>query len=201
MDAPVATPSASTAQLMQRRRRSWLAAFAGALGVMAVLAALWWWLYASRYQSTDDACVAGDLVSVMSQVNGTVVAIDADETDLVQAGQELLRLDATDAGIALQDAEQQLARTVRQTRTVFANRDQLAALVAQRRADLDRAQADFNRRKDLAATGAVSSEEVGHARDALKAARDALIAAQKSLAASAALVGRTAIADNPDVPA
>jgi len=25
----------------------------------------------------------------MSQVNGTVVAIDADETDLVQAGQEL----------------------------------------------------------------------------------------------------------------
>src|SRR5207247_3799806 len=51
---------------------------------------------------------------VMSQVSGTVVAIDADETDLVQAGQELVRLDATDAGIALQDAEQQLARTVRQ---------------------------------------------------------------------------------------
>ena len=44
MDAPVATPSASTAQLMQRRRRSWLAAFAGALGVVAVLAALSWWL-------------------------------------------------------------------------------------------------------------------------------------------------------------
>src|SRR5438067_11371830 len=85
MDAPVATPSASTAQLMQRRRRSWLAAFAGALGVVAVRAALAWWLYASRYQSTDDAYVAGDLVSVMPQVSGTVVAIAADETDLVYA--------------------------------------------------------------------------------------------------------------------
>src|SRR5207253_2145059 len=146
MDAPVATPSASMAQLMQRRRRSWLAAFAGALGVVAVLGALWWWLYASRYQSTDDAYVAGDLVSVMPQVSGTVVAIAADETDLVYAGQELVRLDATDARIALADAEQQLARTVRQTRTVFDNRDQLAAVVGQRRADLDRAPADYARR-------------------------------------------------------
>src|SRR5216110_361085 len=148
MDAPVATPSASTAQLMQRRRRSWLAALAGALGVVAVLAALWWWLYASRYQSTDDAYVAGDLVSVMPQVSGTVIAIAADETDLVDAGQELVRLDATDARIVLADAEQQLARTVRQTRTVFDNRDQLAAVVGQRRADLDRALADYDRRKD-----------------------------------------------------
>src|SRR5438067_11762732 len=200
MDAPVAKPSASTAQLMQRRRRTWLAALAGALGVVAVLAALSWWLYASRYQSTDDAYVAGDLVSVMPQVSGTVVAIAADETDLVYAGQELVRLDATDARIALADAEQQLARTVRQTRTVFDNRDQLAAVVGQRRADLDRALADYDRRKDLAATGAVSSEEVGHAQDALNAARDALIAAQKNLAASAALAGRSG-ADHPDAQA
>src|SRR5205823_13520144 len=99
MDAPVAKPSASTAQLMQRRRRSWLAALAGALGVVAVLAALWWWLYASRYQSTDDAYVAGDLVSVMPQVSGTVVAIAAEETYLVDAGQALGWFDATDARI------------------------------------------------------------------------------------------------------
>ena len=90
-----------------------------------------------------------------------------------------------------EDAEEQLARTVRQTRTVFANRDQLTAVVGQRRADLSRAQADFDRRKNLAASGAVSGEELGHARDELKAAQDALTAAQKSLAASTALVGHT----------
>ena len=199
MDAPVTTAPSPLAR--RQRRQSWLVGVTVALLIVAVLTAAWWWLYASHYQNTDDAYVAGDLVSVMSQVNGTVVAIDADETDQVHAGQELVRLDATDAGIALQDAEQQLARTVRQTRTVFANRDQLAAVAAQRRADLDKALADFNRRKDVAATGAVSAEELGHARDALNAARDVLIAAQKNLAASAALVGHTGIADNPDVQA
>ncbi len=201
MDAPVATPSASTTQLLQRRRQTWLAALTGAVILLALLAGLWWWLYASRYQSTDDAYVAGDLVSAMSQVSGTVVAIAADETDLVHAGQELVRLDATDARIALADAEQQLAHAVRQTRTVFDNRDQLAAVVGQRRTDLDRAVADYDRRKDLAASGAVSSEELGHARDALNTARDALRAAEKNLAASVALAGRSGIADHPDVQA
>ena len=201
MDTPATAAPSPVARLMRQRRRTWLAALTVAVLVVALLASAWWWLYASRYQDTDDAYVAGDLVTVMPQVSGTVVAIDADETDLVHTGQELVRLDATDARIALEDAEQQLARTVRQTRTVFDNRDQLAAIVGQRRAELDKALADYDRRKDLAATGAVSSEEVGHARDALTAARDALRAAQNGLAASAALVGDTGVADNPDVQA
>jgi membrane fusion protein, multidrug efflux system len=201
MDAPVETAPAPAAALLQQRRRTWLAMLALLLIAVTLLTLAWWLLYARFYQSTDDAYVAGDLVNVMSQVNGTVVAIGADETDLVQAGQELVRLDATDARIALQDAEQQLARTVRQTRTVFANRDQLSAIVGQRRADLAKAQADFDRRKNLTASGAVSAEELGHARDALNAARDALTAAQKNLAASTALVGITGVADNPDVEA
>ncbi len=202
MDAAVQTqPAVDSARLMQERRRTWLVIAGVALVIIAIVTLLWWWLYASNYQSTDDAYVAGDLVGVMSQVTGTVVAIGADETDRVQAGQELVKLDGTDERLALDAAEQQLARTVRQVRTVFANRGQGTAVVGQRRADLDRALADFNRRKSLAASGAVSAEELGHARDAVNEARDALTAAQKTLAASAALVGRTGVADNPDVQA
>ena len=198
MDAPAVT---APARLRQVRRQRWLAGVTALLVLVALGAGAWWWLYASRYQNTDDAYVAGDLVSVMAQVNGTVVAIGADETDRVQAGQDLVRLDATDARVALQDAEQQLARTVRQTRTVFAGRDQLSAVTAERRAEFERAQADFNRRKNLAASGAVSAEELGHARDALTAAGSALTAAEQSFAASQALVGRTGVSDNPDVRA
>ena len=201
MDVSVQTAPAPAARLLRDRRRRWIVGLGAALLLIGLLVAAWWLLDARFYESTDDAYVAGDLVNVMSQVNGTVVSIGADETDLVTAGQELVRLDATDARIALQDAEQQLARTVRQTRTVFATRDQLRAVVDQRRADLARAQADFNRRRSLAASGAVSGEELAHAQDALKAAQDALVAAQKNLAASSALVGRTGVADNPDVRA
>ncbi|MGH8133039.1 MAG: HlyD family secretion protein [Steroidobacteraceae bacterium] len=201
MDAPVATAPAGVRRLLQQRRQTWLTALTVALIVIALATAAWWWIYARSYQSTDDAYVAGDLVNVMSQVSGTVISIDADETDRVQAGQELVRLDATDARIALQDAEQQLARTVRQVHTVFANRDQLSAVVAERRSDFDRARADLERRRGLAASGAVSAEELGHAQDAVRAAREALSAAHNNLAASIALVGRTGVSDNPEVRA
>jgi membrane fusion protein, multidrug efflux system len=202
MDAPVAqAPQAQTTTPQRQRRRTWLMLLTVGVVVIAALVFLWWLLYARFYESTDDAYVAGDLVNVTPQVYGTVIAIGADETDRVQAGEELVRLDATDARVALLAAEQQLARAVRQTRTVFANRDQLSAVVAERRADLARAQSDFDRRKNLTTSGAVSTEELGHARDTLNAARDALNAAQKNLAASVALVGRTGVADNPDVQA
>jgi membrane fusion protein (multidrug efflux system) len=201
MDAPATNAATTPDTRLQQRRRTWLIALTAGVVVVALLVTAWWWLYASRYEGTDDAYVAGDLANVMSQVSGTVISIGADENDRVLAGEELVKLDPTDTRIALQDAEQQLARTVRQVHTVFANRDQLRALVLERRADLDRALADFSRRKNLAASGAVSGEELGHARDAVNAARDALTAAQKNLAASVALVGRTGVADNPDVQA
>src|SRR5215813_3646179 len=175
MDVSVKTAPAPAVSTLRDRRHRWIVLLVAGLAVIAIVVLAWWLLYARFYESTDDAYVAGDLVNVMTQVNGTVVSIGADETDLVDGGQELVRLDGTDARIALQDAEQQLARTVRQTRTVFATRDQLQAVVNQRRADLARAQADLNRRRNLASSGAVSGEELGHAQDALNAARDALV--------------------------
>jgi len=186
---------------LQTRRGRWLLIAALAF---VLIGALWWayWFFHARfYQDTDDAYVAGDLVNVMSQISGTVVSIGADETDFVEAGQELVRLDSSDAEIALRDSEARLARAVRQTRTVFANRDQLEAVVAQRRADLSKARSDLDRRKGLTQTGAVSAEELSHAQDTLSAARDGLVAAEKNLAASAALTGQTGVPDNPDVQA
>ena len=199
MDARVA-PSA-TVGLMQRRRTRWLLIVTAAFVVFGVLAASYWFLYARHYEETDDAYVAGDLVNVSSQVSGTVVAIGADETDFVQMGQELIKLDDTDARIALKEAEDQLAKVVRQVRTVFTSRDELTAILAQRRADLNRAQSDLARRRSLGQSGAVSAEEISHAEEAANAARQALIAAEKSLAGGTALLGTTGVPDNPDVQA
>ncbi len=201
MDATTTPAPAGLARFMQRRRGRWLLGVTIGFVVIALAATAYWFVYGRNYQDTDDAYVAGDLVTVMPQVSGTVISIGADETDFVAAGQELVRLDDSDASIALRESEAQLARTVRQVHTVFANRDQLEAVMAQRRSDLNKAQQDFDRRKDLVASGAVSTEELAHIRDALSTARDALTAAEKNLAASAALVGQTAVADNPDVEA
>jgi membrane fusion protein (multidrug efflux system) len=192
---------ATVTQVRQQSRTRWLLIVGAAVVVIGVAAVSYWALYARYYEQTDDAYVAGDLVNVSSQVSGTVVAIDADETDFVREGQEVIRLDDTDAKIALEEAENQLAKVVRQVRTVFTNRDELTAVLAQRRADLSRARADLERRQSLGKSGAVSAEEISHAQDTLTAAQQALVAAQNSLAGGVALLGRTGVADNPDVQA
>lgn len=197
MDASV--ESAAKAQVMRSRRTRWLIIVLAAFVIIGGAATAYWGLYGRFYEDTDDAYVAGDLVNVSSQVSGTVVGIDADETDYVQMGQEVVRLDDTDARIALQEAEDQLAKAVRQVHTVFTSRDELNAVLAQRRADLSRAQTDLTRRRSLDQSGAVSAEEISHAQEAVNAAQQALIAAEKSLAGGTALLGRTGVADNPDV--
>jgi membrane fusion protein (multidrug efflux system) len=191
--------SPSLLPVLQARRTRWLISAVTGFVLVGVAATVYWWLFGRNYEQTDDAYVAGDLVNVSSQVSGTVVSIDADETDFVQKGQELVQLDDTDARIALQAAEDQLAKAVRQVHTVFTSRDELSAVLAQRHADFSRARSDLERRKSLGESGAVSGEEISHARDAVDAAQQALIAAEKNLAGGIALLGRTGVSDNPDV--
>jgi membrane fusion protein (multidrug efflux system) len=125
-----------------------------------------------------------------------VTAVLADDTDAVRAGQPLLRLDPSDARLALARAQAQLAQTVRQVRTLYAQDSALAATVALREAELQRvqtelarAQEDVQRRLPLAASGAVGAEELTHAQAALDSARGALAAAQAALAAARAQAG------------
>src|ERR1700742_389339 len=92
-------PSSSPEKVMQRHRTRWLFIAVAGFAIVGGVATAYWWLYARNYEGTDDSYVAGDLVNVSSQISGTVVSIDADETDFVQMGQELVRLDATDARI------------------------------------------------------------------------------------------------------
>ena len=100
-------------------------------------------------QSTDDAYVSGNVVQITPQISGTVVAIGADDTQFVKAGQTLVQLDQADAKVALDQAEAQLARTVREVRSLFATSAQLQATVDMRQTELERANGDLARRERL----------------------------------------------------
>lgn len=167
-----------------------------ALATVVVLAAAvaygaYWALVLDHYESTDNAYVQGNVVQITPQVGGTVVAINADDTDHVKAGQVLVKLDPADARVALEQAEAQLAQTVREVRTLYANNATLKAQIAVRKAealrarsDLARALDDVERRAPLVATGAVGQEELDHSRAQLTAARNSASAAQAALAAA-----------------
>jgi membrane fusion protein (multidrug efflux system) len=158
-------------------------------------------LYGRFYEGTDDAYVNGNIVQIMPQVTGTVVSITADDGDLVQQGQVLVQFDPSDAEVALQSAEANLAKTVRQVRGLYSNVDSYKAQVASRKVEVERARADYKRRQDLARGGAISQEELSHARDTLTAAQNSLTSAEQQLSTSRALVDDTVIASHPDVKA
>ena len=94
------------------------------------------WLVASHYEDTDNAYVQGNVIQITPQIGGTVMAIRADDTDFVKAGQPLVQLDPADAKVALEQAEAALAQAVRQVRTLYANNGSLAAQVTLRQADI-----------------------------------------------------------------
>ena len=183
----------------QAKRKRWLAIVAVAFAASGIAYGAYWALVLRHFQSTDDAYVSGNVVQITPQVSGTVVAIGADDTQFVKAGQLLVQLDQADAKIALDQAEAQLAKTVREVRNLFATSASLHATVEMRQSDLARANEDLARRERLAASGAISREEQQHARDAVNSAKSALQAAQQDLAANHARVDRTTIEDHPDV--
>ena len=207
-----AQPVAEATPSSNKRRRALTA-----LASVVVLAGAGWglyeWLVASHYESTDNAYVQGNVIQITPQIGGTVMAIMADDTDFVKAGQPLVQLDPADAKVALDQAEAALAQTVRQVRTLYANNGSLAAQVtlrqsdiAKAQSDIARAQDDLKRRQALSGNGAVSKEELNHAETTLANAKSALAAAQagvvsarEQLASNQSLTEGTSVEQHPSV--
>ena len=181
------------------RRWRLLGGVLGGVLIIAVGYTAYWAQVLRFHQTTDDAYVNGNVVQITPQISGTVIGIGADDTQFVKAGQPLVRLDQADAKVALDQAEAQLARTVRDVRNLFATTAQLDATVAVRQTDLAAARSDLERREQLGTSGAVSGEELRHSMDAVKAAQSNLLAAQQQLMANKARVDNTTLADHPQV--
>ncbi|MBN9637303.1 MAG: efflux RND transporter periplasmic adaptor subunit [Achromobacter sp.] len=161
--------------------------------------AAWTFLAGAASQTTDNAYVNGHIVAITPQVAGAVSAIWADNADRIAAGQTLVEVDPADIQIALAGARADLARARRRVQALFASRDQAAAEVTRRQAELDRAQADVAARRGIAAQGAITSEEARHAADALNAARAALAVAQAAERAAQAQIDGVTPDTHPDV--
>ena len=190
-----------------------------ALSGVVVLAGLGWaayeWLVASHYESTDNAYVQGNVIQITPQIGGTVVAILADDTDFVKAGQPLVKLDPADAQVTLDAAEANLAQAVRQVRTLYANNGSLRAQITLRETDLLKVQTDIaratddvKRRQGLVQTGAVSGEELQHAQSqlalgqaTLASATAGVAAAREQLISNQSMTDGVAVAQHPSVMA
>lgn len=159
---------------------------------------LWTFVFSIR-EKTDNAYVGGNQVAISAQVPGTVVAILADDTQHVDAGQILVKLDGTDANVHLQQARSALAQAVREVRQQTSSASGADARVTASRLELGRTEADLKRHLPLLAAHAESPEIVQHLRDGVAQARAALAAAEAQAGAAHAAIEGTDIAQNPAV--
>lgn len=157
-----------------------------------------YWFFWGRYEIyTDDAYVNGNMVQLMSQVSGTVTDINIDDTQRVNEGQILIKLDPTDMRIALQHAETNLAETVRQVRKLFEEAERAQATLILRKANLQKAELDVKRRQNLVGESAVSHEEYQHYQTAMQIAQAEYNVALHNLISANALIVNTSIYTHP----
>src|SRR6185503_8728274 len=142
------------AQTKAKTRRSRLLSL---LALVVVLGAIgygaYYVTYASRFVSTDNAYVGAETATVTPLINAPVAQVLVRETQSVNAGDILVRLDDSDARLALAQAQADLARA---------------------QADAGTAGVDLRRRSALAPEGAVSADELSSAQNAASTARAAL---------------------------
>ena len=180
------------------RKRAFLV-FGAIILIVAIVWAVMHFLFGKPEEETDDAYVAGDVVALTARDPGVVLAIRADNTQAVKAGQPLIELDSATADVGLAQAEAELARAVRSTRGAITQVGGASAQVVLARAELARTLDDYRRRRGAAAEGAISGEELAHAADAVKVARAQLNVALAGQAQTQAAVQGTDAGTNPQV--
>ena len=194
-----------------------------------VIGAGWYMLHDTGHVATDNAYVNADSAQVTPLISAAVTDVAVVNTQSVRKGQVLLRLDDSDARLALAKAEAEYLKARRGFAQTAATSGSLDAQVGARDADIGQARAqlaaaeanfskadiDLYRRSALAKKGFVSGDVLTTARNAydtakanVSAARAAIAqadaarnAASQSLAANQALIAGSTADNSPDVAA
>ncbi len=194
-DVQATEQTASTSDdAMKSKRKKLLGYFALIVIIAAILYAIWA-VFFNHSISTDNAYVGAENAQITSMVSGQVAKVLVTDTAQVKQGDILVEIDNRDATIALAQAKAELAKAKRQYQQSSANSSSLSsqvivrddeinsakAQVAKAQTDVDKAKQDYDRRASLAATGAISKEELTSAQSALHTAQANLNVAQAGL--------------------
>ncbi|MDB5780711.1 HlyD family secretion protein [Caballeronia mineralivorans] len=159
--------------------------------VVLVLAGIWlarWWTVGRFIESTDDAYLQADSVTVAPKVSGYVTDVYVGDNAMVKAGDPLVRLDTRQYQAALDQAQATIAARAADIQRAqadilqqHANIEQAKAQQQVARVSAQHARDEVQRYAPLAATGAETSERLAE----LTSTRDQALA---TLAANAAAV-------------
>jgi len=179
---------------IRHHRLKWVLTFA--LIVSAGLFS-WWYLFLRSTVVSDDAYVMGNVIPIQALVPGIVSRIAVDNSMRVSTGQWLLSEEHNLTDAQMRKAEANLAESVRQTRSLFAQvtaeNAEIAAILTQRK----KLKSDLARYVRAEKSGAVSNQLVSDTQADVAVADSKLARAQSNLRKTKALVEGTDVNDNP----
>lgn len=159
---------------MEQKRRSGKTTLLIAAGLLIVCGGgLFYWLTRGNYESTDNAQVDGNIISIRSGVNGYITSICFNDNEIVKKGRLLFTLDtvelqakADEAEAALEYARADLGIAKNEAVAGFQNSGSYsqsskagAQDVASAKANLENARNDYRRTAQLLAIKAVTQEQ------------------------------------------
>jgi membrane fusion protein, multidrug efflux system len=173
------------------------------VALLVVIAGLlyggYWWSYDRFYVRTDNAYVVGNLVPIVAQASGIVTQVLAEETQFVNKGDLVIRLDEHQASAALGRARGHLGETVRRITSLFIRQRQVEEKLSARSARLDLVRHDIARYREASPRGAVSKQILQNALDHLRAVDAEVRETQAEYDALNAEVGGTSVMEHPAV--
>ncbi|MFZ4673293.1 MAG: HlyD family efflux transporter periplasmic adaptor subunit [Chlamydiia bacterium] len=191
-------PQETPPQVKTSRNRILLGVSLG-LSVLTLLFGLYWFFYARFYKFTDDAYVAGNTVMVTAQVPGIITTIYAQDADFVTKGTPLVQIDPTDHQIALNALVNDLGNQVRDVAKLFFSVETTKADILAQKALLNKKIEDFERRKALIPSNAVSQEDFMHSKYDMENQEAHVLALENTLLGLEAQTENTTIETHPKV--
>lgn len=190
-------PTEQPAPPVPAKRSRWV--LLSLLIVAVVAALLWagqWWLVGRFIESTDDAFLQADSMTVAPKVGGYIAQVLVGDNQTVTAGQPVARLDDRKYRAAFDEAQATVAARQADVAKAEADLVQQDASIAQSRADMQGAQADAGHAKaqvqryaPLARSGAETEERLADLQNELARATTGLAARQAALSASQTRIG------------
>ncbi|MDD5578616.1 MAG: HlyD family secretion protein [Methylobacter sp.] len=186
---------------IRARRNRYLLLVLLMLAASALVYAGYWWYSYRFWVVSHNAFITGNLIPVEADATGIVTQVLTEESQYVNKGDLLVRLDEHRAETALGQSRGELGQVVREIGAVFSTHRQMCQKLIARSARLAQVRHDLMRIRQAVPTGSVSEQVLQNAEDQMTALEADKKEAEAELQSIEARVGGTTRILHPDVEA
>lgn len=169
------------------------------LSICIIVCLISWYFVFLKPESTDDAYITGDVVSVYSQVSGYIEKINYEQGDTVENGDTVASIDKNDKLISLKQSEEELKNQIISYLSKNIETEILRTQINSNELNITNSTRALARRNKLLESNAYSKDSYESEKTALDVSKNDLILNKLKLKQSELLIGKGKIENDPNV--